>query len=122
MDRDFLSDQLVATLPTFLQGELDIKNFITNAYTLESTLLTDLNRLSRLLSNWLKYQGKDVEPDVLVLRLEEAYQKYAASKSVDWQQDKFIEHTAHAYKDIREKLKEILKKKSNPHRISLSSQ
>lgn len=114
MDRDFLSDQLVATLPTFLQEELDIKNFVTNAYTLESTLLTDLNRLSRLLSNWLKYQGKEVEPDILVLRLEEAYQKYAASKAVDWQQDKFIEDTAHAYKDIREKLKEILKKKSNP--------
>ena len=114
MDRDFLSDQLVATLPTFLQGELDIKNFVTNAYTLESTLLTDLNRLSRLLSNWLKYQGEEVEPDVLVLRLEEVYQKCAASKAVDWQQDKFIEHTAHAYKDIREKLKEILKKKSNP--------
>ncbi|WP_353480711.1 AAA family ATPase [Haliscomenobacter sp.] len=114
IDRDYLTDAHAAALPAFLQSELDITTFMTDAYTLESTLLTNLYLLARLLSKWLDFNGVEISPEDLLSKLEKGYTEYSKNKSLDWNQDEFIENTAHAYKATREKLNELGKKKNSP--------
>jgi len=114
IDRDYLTDGHTAALPAFLQSELDLTTFMTDAYTLESTLLTNLYLLARLLSKWLDFNGVEISPEDLLSKLEKGYTEYSKNKSLDWNQDEFIENTAHAYKATREKLNELGKKKNSP--------
>lgn len=114
IDRDYLTDGHTAALPAFLQSELDLTTFMTDAYTLESTLLTNLYLLARLLSKWLDFNGVEISPEDLLSKLEKEYTEYSKNKSLNWNQDEFIENTAHAYKATREKLNELGKKKNSP--------
>jgi AAA15 family ATPase/GTPase len=108
IDRDFLNDQHQSTLPDKLQTKIGLKARLTDAYTFETTLMTDLPKCARLLSKWLAAKGVNhpetaIEPALIV-----AYQGLAALKTPDWNEGKFIEDMAYLYRNAREKLNAAL--------------
>jgi predicted ATPase len=109
MDRDFLNDAHTANLPSQLQSAIGLKTRISEAYTFETTLLTDFHRFARLLSKWLTAKGiPALELSELEQHLTTAYQHLAQQKKADWQQDDFIERNAYLYRDARVKLNVVL--------------
>lgn len=122
IDRDFLNDTHSAELPAQLQTKIGLKTYIADAYTFEATLLTDFIKLARLLAKWLKAKGVDANPEDLERALDDAYQTHSTMKTSQWRTDKFIEETAHLYKNAREKLNALLDSKFiNANDIQLQS-
>lgn len=111
MDRDFLNDTHLSALPTLFQSKIGLKTRIADAYTFESTLLTDFNKFSRLLAKWLDFKQIQINPPSLESYLIESYRVHAQSKMNLWKTDKFIEDTSHLYRNAREKLNTILGQK-----------
>lgn len=106
IDRDFLNDTHQSQLPGLFNSRLHIKSFIAASYTFESTALTDLAKLARLLEKWLLAQSKSPSANLEQL-LTQAYQAQGASKTSDWSGHTYIEQTCYLYRNAREKLKTI---------------
>ncbi len=98
-DRDYLTDkQREHLIEKFsdTNGKISIKTHLWNAYTFESTLLTDLNKTARLLNRWLSSLNINIDELNLLASLQMAYQ---ASKNslVNEFSDDFYEQLAHRY-------------------------
>ena len=111
IDRDFLNDEHQATLPERLRSNIGLKTCLTDAYTFEATLLTDLPKCARLLSKWLAAKGITYPDTHIEPALATAYHVLAAAKTPDWSEAKFIEDTCYLYRNAREKLNAALGEK-----------
>ena len=108
IDRDFLNDAHLAVLPALLQSKIGLKTYIADAYTFESTLLTDFAKFGRLMAKWLAAKDIHINDVALGESLAAAYQAHSHTKSVIWQTDKFVEETCYLYRNAREKLNLLL--------------
>lgn len=112
IDRDFLNDEHHQTLADKLQTQIGLKTFISDAYTFESTLLTDLPKAARLITKWLAAKGTNYSEQALEEALFKAYQLHATkSKIPDWNNPDFAERMAQLYRNAREKLNMVLGEK-----------
>jgi energy-coupling factor transporter ATP-binding protein EcfA2 len=112
IDRDFLNDQHQSTLAAELQSKIGLKTRLTDSYTFETTLLTDIPKCAQLISKWLS--AKDVEYSNVLIEsaLIQAYEGLAKAKTPDWNETKFIEEMAYLYRNVREKLNVTFGEKS----------
>jgi len=109
IDRDFLNDTHHMSLPGAIQAKIGLKTYIADAYTFESTLLTDLPKFARLLAKWLETKNAQVNSGGL--GLVEAYSARGIAKTPFWLHNDFIEKTCYQYQNTREKLNTILEHK-----------
>jgi AAA15 family ATPase/GTPase len=110
IDRDFLNDHHQAGLAEQLQQRLDLKAQVWPAYTIESTLFTDLPRLARLLQKWLA--GMKVNTDFQTIE-QQLHSSYLGlhQQLVARYDDKKYENTAQLYRSFRDKFNALFKHK-----------
>lgn len=112
IDRDFLSDDHRRIIKEKMQEKLGLENYITEAYTLEATLLTDFNKLGRLLTKWghNKYL-KSIDQSILGHSLESSYNNIVQNLKENYlDNDKWIEEAAYRYRTVRDDLNIIFPK------------
>ncbi|WP_413173129.1 ATP-dependent nuclease [Anabaena azotica] len=108
IDRDFLNDTHRSTLTPEFQNRINLKSHIWSAYTLESTVFTDIPKLARLLSKWLVQKGINVDIQVLQNDLENNYSRLKTTLTNRYDDTKY-ENIIYWYKNIRDKLNNILR-------------
>lgn len=111
IDRDFLNDAHQSALPSALQTKIGLKTCMADAYTFESTLLTDLPKFARLLVKWLESKEVSINSGGLEQALVQAYVARGAANSSYWSDDAFVENTCYLYRNAREKLNTLLDQK-----------
>ena len=112
IDRDFLSDEHCQTIKEQMQEKLGLESYITEAYTLEATLLTDLNKLGRLLTKWVSNTySQNIDQSNLINSLESAYQSILQNLQTNYlDNDKWIEEATYRYRTVRDDLNIIFPK------------
>lgn len=110
IDRDFLSDEHRRTIKEKMQEKLGLESYITEAYTLEATLLTDLTKFGRLLTKWVSHKySQNINQSNLISSLESSYQSILQDIQKNYlDNNKSVEDTAYRYRAVRDKIKEIL--------------
>ncbi len=99
-DRDYLNDRDQLGLPHEFEAKMNLKTFLWNAYTIEATLLTDLQKLSLILAKWLKGQlsAMQIEQELTV-----ACHNFRTVLEQRISEAKFIEERYWYYKGVQEK-------------------
>jgi AAA15 family ATPase/GTPase len=110
IDRDFLNDPHQAALAEQFQQRLDLKAQVWSAYTIESTLFTDLPRLARLLQKWLAQMKVNADRQTLEQQLHSNYLELH-QQLVERYDDKKYENTAQLYRNFRDKSNALFKYK-----------
>ncbi len=120
MDRDFLIDTHQSRLINDFHGKMNLKAHIWSAYTLESTLFTDIPKLARLLKKWLLKKGRNVDINILENDLQNNYFSLKTALETRYNDTKYEDVNLlyvaikNKYKDVfKEKNKDINKKKDN---------
>ena len=111
IDRDYLNDTHQAHLPAFFQKELGLKTHLWSSYTIESTLMTDLEKCAQLLAKWMKYTDKSIEPDAETIEthLIAAYAQLKLELETRFKGET-IEKMSYNYKNIRNKVNKLSSK------------
>lgn len=112
MDRDFLSDAHAFGIAQKMKTKLALPTYIADSYTLETMLMTDFHKLSRLLSAWA-YNKMDEKIDAYLLesQLEKAYRDFKPILET-----KYLNHTSwkesatQRYIDVRNKTNDLFGK------------
>jgi AAA15 family ATPase/GTPase len=121
IDRDFLSDKHCEIIKEKMQEKLGLENYITEAYTLEATLLTDLNKFGRLLAKWLKSKQRDIDQSFLITSLNSAYQNIVQEINTEYlANDEWVNETCHRYLSLDKDLQKIFAPKSKPKHKQIS--
>jgi predicted ATPase len=112
IDRDFLSDEHCQIIKEKMQEKLGLESYITEAYTLEATLLTDLNKLGRLLTKWVSNTySQNIDQSNLINSLESSYQSILQNIQTNYlDNDKWIEEATYRYRTVRDDLNIIFPK------------
>jgi predicted ATP-dependent endonuclease of OLD family len=112
IDRDFLSDEHCQIIKEKMQEKLGLESYITEAYTLEATLLTDLNKLGRLLTKWVNNTySQNIDQSNLINSLESSYQSILQNLQTNYlDNDKWIEEATYRYRTVRDDLNIIFPK------------
>ncbi len=112
IDRDFLSDEHCQIIKEKMQEKLGLESYITEAYTLEATLLTDLNKLGRLLTKWVSNTySQNIDQSNLINSLESSYQSILQNLQTNYlDNDKWIEEATYRYRTVRDDLNMIFPK------------
>lgn len=108
-DRDFLNDEYRQNLIDKMNNNFGLESYISNAYTFESILLTDLDKLARLLTKWIQNQDKflTVNSDNLLNNLQASYTNFDSILEENFiKNSKHIEDVCYQYRDIRKKLQQ----------------
>jgi predicted ATPase len=110
-DRDFLNDEHRHNILDKLDSQLNLPSFMTNSYTFESTLLTDLEKLSLLIDKWF---SNKIKPRLSLTKsssfyklLQKSYLSYMTEKlgkMID--DDTKIDSVVHQYVAVRQKLQQ----------------
>ena len=95
-----------------MQEKLGLESYITEAYTLEATLLTDLNKLGRLLTKWVSNTySQNIDQSNLINSLESSYQSILQNIQTNYlDNDKWIEEATYRYRTVRDDLNIIFPK------------
>ena len=107
-DRDFLNDKYWQKIPEKMEEKLKLKTYVSQAYTFEAILLTNLDYLSKLLGKWIKEKDStlDFNQQEIYQLLESAYANLGKDIETDYlDNDKYIEDTAQRYRSLRERIK-----------------
>ncbi|MFM9947685.1 MAG: ATP-dependent nuclease [Saprospiraceae bacterium] len=110
-DRDWLNDRDKNSLPSEFEKSMGLKTYLWNAYTIESTLMTNLTSTSRLLSKWLAGQGKTITATDIESNLVPAYQSIARILEERLTND-FYEKVCYFYKNLKDKTSPLFGKES----------
>jgi len=108
-DRDFLNDKYWQKIPEKMEEKLKLKTYVSQAYTFEAILLTNLDYLSKLLGKWIKKKDStlDVNQQEIYQLLELAYTNLGKDIKADYlDNDKYIKETAYRYRSLRDRIKE----------------
>ncbi len=110
-DKDYLTDAHTQIFIHQLKERLGLEAFAWSSYTLESTVCTDLEKLSGLMKLWIKDQ-KNIEVDKASIldRLEKEYAEMYELIRQRYGSPKFIEGICYNYQNIREKTENIFGK------------
>lgn len=107
-DRDFLNDDHKNLILSNLDNRFGLPTYIPRAYTFESILLTDFDKLGRLLFLWLNRQQNSISVDAVRLAqgLQQAYLNYMNPKLQQLlNDDKAFEDIIYKCRSVRDKLK-----------------
>ena len=106
IDRDFLNDEHQSGLAEQFKTRMNLKAKVWSAYTLESTLFTDITKLSQLLKKWLT--SKNINSDVTNIEnnLQIAYSELTQILK-DRYNDQKYEVTAQNYRNFRNKVSNL---------------
>ncbi|MDB9393760.1 ATP-dependent nuclease [Microcystis aeruginosa] len=107
-DRDFLNDEHKNLILSNLNNRFGLPTYIPSAYTFESILLTDFDKLGRLLFLWLNRQQNSISVDAVRLAqgLQQAYLNYMNPKLQQLLNDnEAFEQIIYQCRSIRDKLK-----------------
>ena len=107
-DRDFLNDEHKNLILGNLNNRFGLPTYIPSAYTFESILLTDFDKLGRLLFLWLNRQQNSISVDAVRLAqgLQQAYLNHMNPKLEQLLNDnKAFEQIIYQCRSIRDKLK-----------------
>ena len=107
-DRDFLNDNHKNLIINNLNNRFNLPTYIPSAYTFESILFTDFDKLGRLLFLWLSHQQNSISVDAVSLAqgLKQAYLNYMNPKLQQLLNDnKAFEQISYQCRSIRDKLK-----------------
>ncbi|MCA2717339.1 MULTISPECIES: ATP-dependent endonuclease [Microcystis] len=107
-DRDFLNDDHKNLIINNLNNRFNLPTYIPSAYTFESILLTDFDKLGRLLFLWLSHQQNSISVDAVSLAqgLQQAYLNYMNPKLEQLLNDnEAFEQIIYQCRSIRDKLK-----------------
>jgi energy-coupling factor transporter ATP-binding protein EcfA2 len=115
MDRDFLSDEHYPIIRQKMTEKF-LPTYITSAYTLESTILTDLKIASDLVHFWLKDKGIDSNSSDIEATLSAEYHACKDVIQSRLEDSLSIKKTVQHYRDIREKTEVLFKKNNRPIR------
>jgi hypothetical protein len=110
IDRDFLIDTHQSGLNNEFQNRIYLKSHIWSAYTLESTLFTDIPKLARLLNKWLLKKGINVDINILENELQTNYLNHELILATRYNDQKY-EDLAFWYKNLQIKLNTVLDNK-----------
>jgi energy-coupling factor transporter ATP-binding protein EcfA2 len=104
MDRDFLSDEHAFGIAKKMKEKLRLPTYIMDAYTLETSLLTDFKKLSRLLAKWVdnKYDEK-IDSYNLEKQIDTAYQGMKSVLEAKYLNDYWKVGVTQRYIEVREK-------------------
>lgn len=110
-DKDYLTDEYTKAFIRQLKERLSLDAFSWSSYTLESTVFTDLEKLSGLIKLWIKEQ-KDIEidKDSILVHLTSEYSKIHELIEQRYS-PKFVENICYQYQNVRDKTKNIFGKK-----------
>lgn len=109
-DKDRLTEVHRDALIDKLREKLSLRTFSFNAYTFESTLVTDLGKLANILTKWLIVKGVEtVDSTNLYSVLQQAYSDFrghleAMKSDEHWKNQHF------EYKNVQDKSREIFGK------------
>lgn len=109
-DRDYLDDNLLNKLSERLNKKLKSHTWLS--YTFESTLFSDLEKLAKLLANWLKSGNYNPDKDDIrecLIREYESMQTILENRY----DDKFYESIAHTHDSIKTRANNIFEKPLN---------
>jgi len=107
-DRDFLNDEHKNLILSNLNNRFGLPTYIPSAYTFESILLTDFDKLGRLLFLWLNRQQNSISVDAVRLAqgLQQAYLNYMNPKLQQLLNDnEAFEQIIYQCGSVRDKLK-----------------
>ncbi|MDB9419080.1 AAA family ATPase [Microcystis aeruginosa CS-563/04] len=107
-DRDFLNDDHKNLILSNLDNRFGLPTYIPRAYTFESILLTDFDKLGRLLFLWLNRQQNSISVDAVRLAqgLQQAYLNYMNPKLQQLlNDDEAFEKIIYQCRSVRDKLK-----------------
>ena len=107
-DRDFLNDEHKNLILGNLNNRFGLPTYIPSAYTFESILLTDFDKLGRLLFLWLNRQQNSISVDAVRLAqgLQQAYLNHMNPKLEQLLNDnKAFEQIIYQCGSVRDKLK-----------------
>jgi hypothetical protein len=107
-DRDFLNDDHKNLILSNLDNRFGLPTYIPRAYTFESILLTDFDKLGRLLFLWLNRQQNSISVDAVSLAqgLKQAYLNYMNPKLQQLlNDDEAFEQIIYQCGSVRDKLK-----------------
>ena len=107
-DRDFLNDEHKNLILSNLNNRFGLPTYIPSAYTFESILLTDFDKLGRLLFLWLNRQQNSISVDAVRLAqgLQQAYLNHMNPKLEQLLNDnKAFEQIIYQCGSVRDKLK-----------------
>jgi predicted ATPase len=107
-DRDFLNDDHKNLIINNLNNRFNLPTYIPSAYTFESILFTDFDKLGRLLFLWLSHQQNSISVDAVSLAqgLKQAYLNYMNPKLQQLLNDnEAFEQIIYQCRSIRDKLK-----------------
>ena len=107
-DRDFLNDDHKNLIINNLNNRFNLPTYIPSAYTFESILLTDFDKLGRLLFLWLNRQQNSISVDAVRLAqgLQQAYLNYMNPKLQQLLNDnEAFEQIIYQCGSVRDKLK-----------------
>ena len=107
-DRDFLNDDHKNLILSNLDNRFGLPTYIPRAYTFESILLTDFDKLGRLLFLWLNRQQNSISVDAVRLAegLQQAYLSYMNPKLQQLlNDDEAFEKIIYQCRSVRDKLK-----------------
>jgi hypothetical protein len=107
-DRDFLNDDHKNLIINNLNNRFNLPTYIPSAYTFESILFTDFDKLGRLLFLWLSHQQNSISVDAVSLAqgLKQAYLNYMNPKLQQLlNDDEAFEQIIYQCGSVRDKLK-----------------
>ena len=119
-DRDYLDDIFLNKVLEGLRLDKKIAANTWSAYTLESTLFSDLDKLAKLLTKWLALHEKIVNEQAFLNSLHLQYGLIKTSLEENYKGDFYI-RTSHSHTSIKNKLNDIFSNKTtikaNDHQI-----
>ena len=112
-DRDFLSDQHLEELIEQFKIALKLPAYSLRSYTFESSLFTDLEKLSGLIAKW--FLTKNIESDKFHIEKEitSEYTDYRTTLEAKLN-NAYFENTIYLYKNIKAKTEAVFNKKIIP--------
>lgn len=118
MDKDFVSDEHRENIIKKMKEQLSLPTYITQAYTFEAILLSNIPLLARLLENYLHLKGIFAN-DNIENETQKAYQDLEKNLREKYQGDnENVKQTIHRYQDLETKLNELFNdKKANKNSI-----
>jgi predicted ATP-dependent endonuclease of OLD family len=110
IDRDYLIDTHQSRLINDFQDKMNLKTHIWSAYTLESTLFTDIPKLAQLLKKWLLIKGRNVDVNILENDLQNNYSSFKTALETRYNDAKYEDVNLRYINQIKKKFKDVFKK------------
>jgi AAA15 family ATPase/GTPase len=108
MDKDFLSIHHKNDLIAKFKQKYDLDVFVLDAYTFESSIFENLENLAELISIWIESKTQvSVDKGLILIGLQTEYNKVCELIQKRYT-DKFIEEETFRYKNIRDKVENLL--------------